>query len=272
MLTKVEIRNTLGELLTLDLTTTSDGLIVQDIRGLEPGKATVSSSSFANLDGAVYQSSRFEFRNIVFVLGLEPDYIATSVQDLRFNLYKFFMPKTPIQMKFFVGDLHLDIAARVEAFDAPLFTKEPVATLSVLCFDPNFISEDTTLIEGDTVADSTEFLVDYAGTVPTGAIFKLMVDRTLTEFTIYHRPADDLVRTLDFAAALAADDLLTINSNKGSKAVTLTRVSVDSSLLYGMSPQSTWLELLPGPNYIRVYAEGAAIPFTIEYMDRYGGL
>jgi hypothetical protein len=38
------------------------------------------------------------------------------------------------------------------------------------------------------------------------------------------------------------------------------------------SSVSTWINFFPGTNYIRVYADGAAIPFTIEYTTKLGGL
>lgn len=273
MITKIEVRSALGQLLTLELETTNDGLIVQDIDGLDPVKANLVSSSFAQLDGGIYQSSRRETRNMIITLGLDPDYVTTSVRDLRKQLYRFFMPKTAVNLRFFMeDDLVASIDARVETFDSILFTKDPKAIISLICFDPDFVDLTTVEISGDTVESTDEITVEYDGSVPTGILFTLMVDRTLEEFTIYHRAGDDVVNTLDFSANLEADDILTINTITGSKAVSLTRSSVVSSLLYGMSPQSIWIELQPGTNYIRIYAVGAAIPFTIDYTTRYGGL
>jgi hypothetical protein len=77
---------------------------------------------------------------------------------------------------------------------------------------------------------------------------------------------------MDFAGSLVSGDVLTISTVSGNKYVTLKRASVVSSLLYGISPTSKWLEFLPGDNYIRVYATGATIPYTITYTKRYGGL
>jgi len=273
MITKIEVRSALGQLLTLELDTTDDGLIVQDIDGLDPVKATLVSSSFAQLDGGLYQSSRRELRNIVMTIGLEPDYSTTSVRDLRNQLYVFFMPKSAVNLRFFMeDDLVASIDGRVETFDTILFTKEPKVVISLICFDPDFVDLTPVQVLGDTVETTDEITVQYDGTVPTGILFSLMVDRTLEEFTIYHRAGDDVVNTLDFAANLEADDILVINTVTGSKAVSLTRSSVVSSLLYGMSPQSIWIELQPGVNYIRVFAVGAAIPFSIDYTTRYGGL
>src|SRR5262245_38075871 len=124
MLTKVEVRPVSGLLLTLELDDATSGFIVQDIDGLDPVKATIVSSTFANLDGAQFQSSKREPRNIVMTLGLEPDYINQSVRDLRSALYPFFMPKSFISMRFFMSDgLTVDISGYVESMETSLFSK-----------------------------------------------------------------------------------------------------------------------------------------------------
>jgi hypothetical protein len=273
MLTKVEVRTETGMLLVLPLDDISDGFGIEDITGLDPVKATLVSSAFANVDGSHYHSSRREPRNILLTVVLEPDYAVTTVRELRKTLYSYFMPKAAVSLRFFMEDgLTVDISGIVESFNAELFTKEPKATISVMCFDPDFIELESVVVEGDTVADTTEFLIEYEGTVETGITFVLNVDRTLTEFTIYHKLPNDQIVTLDFSAALEADDVLTITTIPGSKAVTLVRDATLTSVLYGMSPQSNWIELKKGENYLRVYAVGDPIPFTIEYTTRHGGL
>jgi hypothetical protein len=272
VITKVEVRSALGLLLTLQLDAT-DGIVVENIDGLDPVKATLTSSSFATLDGAQFQASRRETRNIIMTLGLEPDYVTTSVRDLRNQLYQFFMPKATVNLRFFLeDDLVASIDAVVESFETILFTQTPTATISLICYDPDFTNLTPVEIEGDTVDDATTFTIDYDGTADTGFVFTLLVDRTLDAFTIYQTPGDAVVRTMDFAADLVADDVVTISTVRGNKYITLLRSSVITSLLYGLSPQSNWLELQPGANAMRVLADGAAIPFTIDYTTRYGGL
>lgn len=272
MLTKVEVRNIAGDLLTLTLDDVTDGFIIEDIEGLGPVKATITSTSLAQVDGTQHQSSRREARNLLFKIGLEPDYVTTQVFDLRSQLYNFFMTKTEVFMRFFVDDLEVNISGRVESCEPSIFAREPRIDISVICFDPDFVELDEIVYSGSTVSDSTEFLIAYPGTVEAGMVFTLNLDRALSEFTIYHRPPDNVVRSLDFAASLLDDDVLVINSITGSKGITLTRTATESSLLYGMDPASNWVELMPGDNYLRVYAVGAAIPFTISYTPRYGGL
>jgi len=273
MLTKVEVRTAQGDLLILPLDDKSNGLLIEEIEGLDPVKATIVSSSFAQMDGTQYQSSRRESRNIKLRLGLEPDYVTETVRDLRSRLYGYFMPKTLVDLRFYMSDgLTVDISGRVESFEAPLFTKEPAVNISLLCFNPDFYDPVPVELSGSSTPGSIPTIVSYDGTIETGILFKLNVNRTMSAFSIYHQPSDGMLRTLDFAAALIAGDVVAISTVPGFKFATRTRTGVDTSILYGISPQSNWIEFMPGANNIRVYATGVGVPYTIEYTDKYGGL
>lgn len=273
MLESVQIRTPQGSLLTLPLEDVSDGLVLEDILGLDPVKATLVSSSFAQQDGAQYHSSRRETRNLVLKFGFEADIANTTIRALRQRLYEYLMPKSEVDLRFIDSDGSVvRIDGRVETCETDLFSQEPRVNSSILCFDPDFRELTPETITGTTVNTSTETLVMYEGTVETGIEFQLNVNRALSAFTIYHRPPDGTLRSLDFAASLISGDVLNISTVPGAKSLTLTRAATTSSILYGMSPQSSWIELAPGDNYLRVYATGAAVPFEIEYTNRYGGL
>lgn len=271
-LNKVEVRTSQGSLLILPFEDVSDGLIVQGIEGLDPVKATLVSSSFAQLDGAQYHTSRREPRNIKFRLGLEPDYITNLVGDVRDRLYGFFMPKTEINLRFYTYLERLNISGRIESFETALFTQEPAVDISIMCFDPDFYELTPVVFDGMTTDSLTETPINYIGTVETGILFKLFPQRTFSQFTIYHNPPDGTLRVLDFVETLSPNDVLTISTVVGNKYVTRLRAGVEASKIYALSPQSNWIELLPGENNIRVYAEGLPIPFSIEYTTKYGGL
>jgi hypothetical protein len=270
---KVEARTGLGTLLTLTLADSSNGYIVEDILGLTPVKTTISSSTFANMPGAKIQSRRREMRNIIFKLKLEPNYISQTVRSLRLNLYSFFISDMDVSLRFYMEDeTVVDIAGVVESCDPPIFTDEPRMDVSILCEKPDFIALEPIVVAEDTVEDLDEFTINYEGSSPAGLLFVLNLDRDLTQFTIYQRPPNNILRTFDFAAAMLDNDVLTINMTPGEKHATLTRIGVNTSVLYGKSPQSQWLLLMPGDNHFRVHAVGAAIPFTITYTPLYGGL
>lgn len=282
LLRKLNVTNSRGSSLDLPLGDISGGFIVKDIEGLGPVKATVVSSSFANMDGEQYHSSRRESRNIIVKLGLDPDYAVSSVYDLRAELYNFFMPKTQAKLRFNLFDkfsdsyidqyLDLEINARIESFEQEMFTKDPAVDVSLLCFDPEFIDPDPVTFEGMTVDDLSETVLNYRGSIETGVVFTILPDREMTDFAIYHRPPDDSLNTVEFTQALEDGDELKISSVMGDKYASLKRAGVESSALYSITPQSGWLELFPGDNNLRVYSDGAPVPYTIEYTKKYGGL
>lgn len=273
MLDKVEVRTDQGSLLSLPFTEISSGYLVQSIEGLDPVPANIVSSSFARLDGDQFQSARREKRNLIVKLGLEPDYTDQTVEELRNNLYRWFLPPRNANFRFFTDNNPLvDISGRAETFDCPIFVKEPVATISILCLQPDFYEPVEVSIAGSTTPGTTMGNIQYGGSVDTGIVFTLNINRTLSAFTIYHQPEGEQVRTLLVNGQFVAGDVVQISTTPGNKYATLTRGSVVSSMLYWVSPYSDWTRLQPGANALRVSAEGAAVPYTIKYTNKHGGL
>lgn len=275
MLQLVEVRTRQGDLLSLPLEDDSSGFRVADIQGLDPVKANLVSSSFANMDGEEYQSSRREARNVKLQIELDPDpETGDTVYGLRKEIYKFFMPKSEVTFRFYMSDgLEVDIVGRVESCETALFTQEPAVDISVMCFKPDFYELTPELVPGTTTAGDVPITIDYAGSIETGIQLTLNVNRSLPDFSVYHVPPNDETKTMDFDNfPLIAGDVLVISTVRGAKGATLTRAGTTTSVLYGISPQSNWIELQPGTNTIRVAAEGADIPLTIQYNNKYGGL
>lgn len=273
MITLIEARTLQGTLLSLPIGDISGGYSVQKVTGLDPVKATIVSSPFANVDGEQPQSARREKRNIVLTLGIETDYTTNSVRVLRKRLYDFFKPKSFATLRFYDDEgLTVNIDGQVESFDSDLFSDDPIADISILNFDPDFVNVSASTISGSTVSSSTNSLIEYDGDIETGIVLTLSVNRTLTEFTIYNTGEDGNVISLDVQASLVSGDVVKVSTVSGNKYVTLTRAGATSSLLYGMTTQSDWVEFTPGDNHFRVYATGAAIPYSIAYTERYGGL
>lgn len=276
MLVSLDVTSPQGAVLHLPLEDVEDGIIVADIQGLDPVKATLVSSGFADADGEQFESARREKRNLKIQLELDPDPAVESVASVRNRLYGFFMPKSVVTLRFFLeGGLDLKIEGRVESCEQVMFSEEPMMDITILCFDPDFLDDDTVVVNANTTnttSGSTGLVtVEYPGSTETGMVFTLNVNRSLSQFTIYHNDGTQ-VYTLDFAASLVAGDVVTISTVAGNKFATLLRAGVTSSLLYAVSPQSKWLELERGTNLVRFYATGAAIPYSLSYQTRYGAL
>jgi hypothetical protein len=279
MLARVEARNRQGTLLSMPLEIVDNGIIIAEIEGLDPTKATLVSSNFAGQDGAQYYSSKREPRNVKIKLEMESDYANMTIKAIRQRLYGFFMPKAEVQLRFVENTgSYVDIVGIVEEFDAPLFAQDPEADLSIMCFDPDFIDPAPFTKSGLSVSgsDVTMTEIPYLGSVEAGMIFTVKPNQAITSFSIVHQTPENVQYQLDFAGvSLQANDEVTISTISGSKGATLKRAGTLSSVLYAVSPTSKWLELTPaagGKNLVRVSAPVANIPWTVQYVNRYGGL
>jgi len=272
-----DVQSPQGDLLLLQLDEPTEGIVVKEIEGLDPVHATVVSTSFAQLDGTMLQSIKREERNIKIKLGVEPDIDTGSVRDIRSRLYRFFMPKSVVKLRFYDNDVAYWIEGVVEDFPFPLFTDDPEGNASIICNDPNFFNPIARIVEGTTTSSDDELEVNYGGSIETGIRFQLFPDRDVDAFEIYHRRPDNSLRTLEFALSesdpLSAGTVLTITTQPGAKGVsTLDLLGTERSPLYAVSPTSDWIQMQPGINHLRVYANGAPVPFQIEYTEKFGGL
>jgi hypothetical protein len=272
-LTKIEAVNSAGDILTLELADNSNGLQLEGVDGLDPVKATLTGSGYAGKDGSLFQSAKRESRSLSLFVAFTPDYVTTQVPDLRALLYAYFMPKTAVTLRFFLGEeLTVYLNCRVERLSSTPFSRNPGAQIDLLAFDPDFLDVDETSEGFATVEDTTEETIEYPGTVETGFRIDVNVDRTLDQITFYLRNPDGTLKSLDVTYDMIAGDILTINTVRGDKYVQLLRSGVTTPILYAMSVQSNWLELFPGDNLIRGYAIGDPILYTVTYNSRYGGL
>ena len=271
-----------GESLEVPLRNPQNGLYIDDITGLDPVKAEITSSTFGNVDGEQYQASRRGKRNIVVKLGFAPDYLTTTVYSLRQHLYSLFMPKSQINLRFFLSEgLVLYITGIIEDFDAPIFTQEPTATLSILCFDPDF-STSTRIVGGNTLHplssnDESSCEINYVGSSPTGFLYRQIfssvvpVNLTLTVSNNVAGASSINIENYEFEET----DELQISTIPGSRGVWVVRNSVRESILDNVDIESVYSAWYYGINKFRVVTnleEYYAIPFVVTYLTKYGGL
>lgn len=275
MLNTVEVVATNGMALSLPLGDISNGYMVQDISGLDPVPANIVSSGFARLDGEQYQSSRREKRNIVFQIGLEPDYVTSSVMELRTNLYNFFRPKSEITLRFYVDGYSLiEIKGYVETFSAPLFTRNPVATISIICMDPDFYEPVEKVITGQSTSGTTTGIIDYDGTIETGVLLTMSIFNisARTGFNIYNQPEGEGVQNFAVVVPVQQQYNYAYSSVPGNKFITKSYLFASESILSGVTTQAQWTLLKPGRNFFRLYMTGPAESFTLRYTNKHGGL
>ncbi len=273
MLQQVDITNSRGSVLSLQMEQDDGPYQIGTIDGLDPGKATLVATSSAGQDGETYQSGKRPARNIKLNLDFDPDFSSKSYGELRNDLYAWFMPKARITLRFFLSTgLYVDIDGVVESMDSPLFVDDPDASISIMCFQPDFVDGRLASVPGFTVSSSTSTSIDYPGTVEAGTVLTLNLNRAASGFSIYNVDEGAKLQQLDFSGALLNGDKVIVSSLQGNKGITRVRAGVSTSVLYGRSAQSSWINLVEGINHFRVYATGDPIPYTLEYAVRYGGL
>lgn len=274
MITKVTVQTPYGSMLDMPLRNDGGGLVVKSIEGLDPVKASLVSTGFAQMDGKEYQSSSRDERNIKIQIGIFPDYATSTVRDVRNRLYRYLMPKSEVLLTFHMlsGEMY-KISGRVETFDTAMFSSDPAVDISIMCFNPDFYGATAEIVLGNTSSDpGFSAPIDYDGTVETGLKLTMTVNRAINEFSVMHLSSENKSSSMTFRWNLVAGDKVVISTVPGDKYVRLTHQIFTNSVLYAMSPDSVWTSLTPGPNNLYVYAAGAAIPYTIEYVNKYGGL
>lgn len=274
MLDLLEVQNSSGALLSLPLEDTSGGFVVQSIDGLDPVKATLVSSTFGALDGGIYQSARRETRNIIITLGLDPDYISTSTSDLRKQLHNFFMPKSPVTLTFYKDDGSIFTTnGRVESFTQPLFAQDPEIQISIICYDPDFLSTNSIIVNGNSDStENSELVIPYSGTVETGMLFTFTLTNPITSFTFTNLAGDGNTYSLSFTYESNSGDVVVINTVPGQRECRIISGDSNVSGLWAIDSFSDWIKLYPGDNHLEVVCDAGMMPFTVEYTERFGGI
>lgn len=273
MLTQVNVTNVRGDTLQLSLLDSSNGYVVKDIEGLDPVNASLTTSTMAQRDGAQSQNARRDTRNITIKLGLEPDFLVSTVDSLRQALYDWFMSKALVDLAFFKDDvLNVISSGQVESCENSMFSTDPEMDISIICYDPDFYAPEAVTLSSGTVSTTDTTTVDYPGSSEAGVIFTLNVDRTLTDFTLYNTAPDNSIQTFVVSGAFVADDVITITSVQGQKGINLRRAGLDSSILFWVQTSPNWITLQKGANHFRAFADGATVPFTMTYTPKFGGI
>lgn len=274
---KIEIRTTFGKLLTLRMQNSQNGLYIKELDGLDPTKSNIVTTSFAKRDGTQRQASRRESRDLKIKLGFDPDFNTTTVDSLRQQLYRFFMTKMIVDVRYYLlSGLVVEVTGEVETFDSPRMVQDPEATIGIYCFESDFREAVPRIVE-HVSTDGSETgsgpgVLDYRGSVETGFVFRMAATRNWEEFTFINETEDGMIRQLEFSEPMLAGDILEISTVTGEKGAWRTRGALRTSILNGVSPYSDWVNFFPGENKLSLVMEGAPESFTIEYSEKYGGI
>lgn len=268
---KLILENTDGE--QIDMTTTANRYMVSEIDGLYPPAGTVSTSTYAGMDGSYLNNAFIEKRNIVISFQMR----GVDIEKRRHQLYKVVKPSRYIKLYYKTAGIDVYTEGYVETCPVDNFGGKVSGQISIICPDPYFYSTSAIHAYYSQVAGAFVFPFPQSDVpFPLGIYSKTdnvaiqndgdeigfvirieaATGETVPEIaaytpTIYNA---DTGEYLQIKGDLQKGDVITITTKTGNKTVTLTRNGVDSNIINRLVAGSTWLTLREGLNTFHITA------------------
>lgn len=304
MIKAITAINERGESLRIELTRPLEtGFLVKSIDGLGPGKATINTTEMATYDGALYNSSRFNKRNITITF----KYLnVPTIEDVRQKSYKYFPINQKITLIVETSNRTAEIDGWVESNEPVIFDKSETATISIICPYPYFKlygsagtnvsvfygvdalfefpfeneSVDEPTIEFGAIQEKREQNIYYAGDAEVGMKIIMHALGEVGDVIVYNVQTREQMRILESrlveltGSKLVYGDTITINTSKGEKGIWLEREGDTINILNVLDKGTSWLTLRKGDNLLAYSATYGAefLEFKIENRIIYEGV
>jgi hypothetical protein len=258
----------------------TDLIQIRNVDGLGPVAGVIGTSKYGSLDGETLIGSSVGKRNIVITVGFNPDWSIQTPETLRAILYRYFMPKNKVKLRFSSSNLpRVEIEGIVETVEPSIFSADPELQISIICPQPYFSAVDATVLSDytTTIGDGSAIPINYTGTAPTGYTLTLEkgngADYNGRLLVVNNQPYQPN-ETIEMSnITLAAAYVVVLNTNPGSKAYQRVQAGLAPQNLLGyITAQSVWSILRPGQNNFRVQAQTPGNFWTMRYNTKYGGL
>jgi len=280
MIKTVWAQNPAGKVLQLSLTESEQDhdIVIFNITGLGPAKATINGQGGPNFDGVRVNSARLDARHMTITLAITATGDAEEVAKNK--IYEYFPVKKQIVFGITTDDKDVYTGAIVENNEFNQFAKVENAVISLYCSNPYFIdvllkeviiSSDfavpnfqfpwsnesltvKTLIFGLVTALPTGY-VYYAGQVETGMDIVLEFTDAATEIVLTNvNGAQQMTIDVSDVGPTEAGDQIFINTRVGEKSIWFVRDAVWTNMINYVGLNDDWLQLKPGTNTIIVNA------------------
>ena len=278
----LKIENRFGQILEL---THNKNYTVTKVEGLNPPKGRINLSNVAGMDGALFNSSKVETRNIVLTVLPQG-----SVEQNRLELYKFAQVAQWCKIYYSNGSLDVMIEGYVETIEGSLFNRPQTIQISILCPQPYFVGLHEIYNDISTLVSAIEFPIaieasgiDFSylrknglvsvlnsGDVKSGIIVHITARGEVSNPTIYANGVGSFGLNVD----LINHDQIIINTNSGERSVKMIRDSVETNIIDKVKPNPTWFVLQPGENIFSYEAEIGQDLLSIVFRHRtkFGGV
>lgn len=277
------VENKLGQKVQL---TNNRSMAVVKVAGLTPPAATVNLSNIANDDGSIFNSSKVNERNIVITIKLLED-----VERQRQFLYRYFQTKQYCKIYYKNDNRDVYIEGYVETVEGDLFTQLQEIQISIICAQPFFKGLDDIVYNMSAVISLFEFPfsipaegIEFSriektivgevwntGDVETGLIMEYTATGTVLNPVVYNVLDGSFFR---LNVEMQAGDVITINTNKGNKSVTLLKNGILTDIINDIDRNNTWFILDVGLNTFTYTCDHGQEDFFVKFKvsERFGGV
>ena len=270
----------------LDMTATANQYMTSKIEGLNPPAGTISTSSYAGMNGSYLNNAFIEKRNVVISFAMR----GIGIEKRRHQLYHVVKPSRYIKIWYKTVNIDVYAEGYVETCEVEHFEQQISGQISILCPDIYWYSRDIfyAYYSGITGAFHFPFPESDApfplGVYSTSNLFSITNGGDETGFTLRIKalPSDipqEVVAVtptiynengeyLQIKGDILTGDVITVTTKTGNKTVTLTRNGVDSNILNRLVSGSTWLTLKEGTNTFRVEAVRGVKKLRVTLLHR----
>ena len=277
----LEVENKYGK--KLKLTQNESNYQIDNIEGLTPPTAELTTNTVANMHGERLKNSRLEMRELVLSIKINGE-----VEKNRIALYDFFNSGDYCKIYYKNGSRNVYCEGYCENFESELFEMNQTVQISVICPDPFWKSALTIYadiskvfggftfpfaIEEDGIEFasyelSRETLIYNQSESECGMIVRVISDTdNVSNFIFWNVKTNKFMK---INATLNMGDELVINTKKGEKSVLLN----GQNIIGKVEKDSTWLQLQSGANYFSYSSDNLSNHLTVmfEYNNLYKGV
>lgn len=290
---EAKIENKKGNILTL--TDRETDFQITSIIGLNPPSAQINTTNLAGIDGAKFNSSKLQTRQIVITLKLNG--WGETVENNRQLLYRYFPTKEWCKFYFKSDYRDVFIEAYVENFEDDLFEKHQTVQISLLCPQPYFKDIEQIIDDISKVISAFEFPFTFGSNgakesdsntddaIPfseielnkitnvynnseseTGVIIEIEILNNVNKIAIGNtQTGESMILEYEFLA----DDRIIIDTNKGQKSITLIRNGIRSNLFTAIQKGTKFFQLSQGDNFFTYLADDGASDTSINIVFKH---
>lgn len=263
----------------IDLSQTANRFLFSKIEGLNPPAGTISTSSYAGMDGSYLNNAFIEKRNVVIPFEMR----GFGIEKRRHELYKVVKPSRYIKIYYSTANISVYAEGIVETCEMENFEMLTKGQISIICPDIYWYSTETQIAEYSRITGAFHFVFpDNDEPFPIGKyntqnIMTIVNDGDEVGFTleisggpaknptIYNAVTDEYMQIL---GELKDGDIITITTKTGNKTVTLEREGVVTNIINRLVSGSTWLTLRSGENKFYVRASEGLSELKVRLIHR----